>query len=266
MNPPAKLPISVCIISGNEAHRIGNTLKSVAGWAGEIVVVINEDVSDGTDKVVEAFGGKVFRETWKGFGRQKQSVVDKCAQPWVLNLDADEVVSPELQQEIRRLVAGGETRAAGHAAYSFPRCSFYCGRWIRHGDWYPDRQTRLWRRGQARWSTDIVHEKLEVDGAVGRLRGDLLHFSNESIDRHLLKIIPFSDRFVQQRKGRRVGAFGLLLRPAWRFFRAYFLRLGFLDGWQGGYIAYLNAFSAATRYAKLHEAETGKMTENQPTS
>jgi glycosyltransferase involved in cell wall biosynthesis len=253
MNPTAKLPVSVCIIAGNEAHRITRTLQSVAEWAGEIIVVINEDVSDGTDNVAAGFGAKIFREAWKGFGLQKQSAVEKCVQPWVLNLDADEVVSPQLRLEIQQLLPDAK-HCDAHAAYSFPRCSFYCGRWIRHGDWYPDRQIRLWRRGQARWSTAIIHEKLEVTGTIGRLHGDLLHFSNESINRHVQKIIPFSDEFVRQNAGHSPSLLALMVRPGWRFFRAYFLRLGFLDGWQGYYIACLNAFSAATRYAKVREA------------
>lgn len=241
------------MIAGNEAHRIRRTLASVAGWTSEIIIVLNDDVNDGTDKIAAEFGAKVFREPWKGFGPQKQSAVEKCTQSWVLNLDADEVVSPQLRLEIQQLLAD-EKRNAAHAAYSFPRCSFYCGRWIRHGDWYPDRQIRLWCRGQASWSTAIVHEKLEVAGAIGRLRGDLLHFSNESINQHVQKIIPFSDEFVRQRARQSPGLLTLMVRPGWRFFRAYFLRLGFLDGWQGYYIACVNAFSAATRYAKVLEA------------
>jgi glycosyltransferase involved in cell wall biosynthesis len=248
-----KLPISVCLIAGNEAHRIRPALDSVQGWTTEIIIVINVDMNDGTDKVAAGLGVKIFREPWKGFGPQKQSAVEKCTQPWVLNLDADEVVSPELRSEIQHLLAD-ENRRDAHAAYSFPRCSFYCGRWIRHGDWYPDRQIRLWHRGRARWSTAMIHEKLEVAGSIGRLRGDLLHFSNESINRHVQKIIPFSDEFVRQKFGCHPGLLELMVRPGWRFFRAYFLRCGFLDGWQGYYIACLNAFSAATRYAKVREA------------
>ncbi len=246
-------PISVCVIAGNEAHRIHRALASVADWTAEIVIVLNDTVNDHTDKIATQFGAKIFREPWKGFGRQKQSAVEKCTQPWVLNLDADEAVSPRLRREIQQLLADDKRRAT-HAAYSFPRCSFYCGRWIRHGDWYPDRQIRLWCRGQATWSPAIIHEKLQVTGTIGRLHGDLLHFSNASINQHVQKIIPFSDEFVRQKAGPPPGLLTMLLRPGWRFFRAYFLKRGFLDGWQGYYIACVNAFSAATRYAKVREA------------
>lgn len=254
MNPPSKLPVSVCIIAGNEAHRIGDTLKSVRDWTSEIVVVINDTVNDGTDRVVESFGGKAFREPWKGFLNQKNSASDKCSQPWLLNLDADEVVTPELQREIAAVIAQGRTACA---AYEFPRCAFYLGRWIRHGDWYPDRVLRLWQRGQARWGGIEPHTHLEVSGRVGRLRSDLLHYTNENIARHISKITFNQVDFVKRRRagGKPVNFLELSIRPAWRFIRAYILRLGFLDGWQGLYIAGLSAFSTLTKYAMVREAE-----------
>jgi glycosyltransferase involved in cell wall biosynthesis len=254
MNQSTALPISVCIIAGNEAHRIGGTLKSIHGWTREIIVVINDNVNDGTEKVVESFGGKVFREPWKGFLNQKNSASDKCTQSWLLNLDADEVVTPELRQEITAVVSRENPACA---AYEFPRCAFYCGRWIRHGDWYPDRVLRLWRRGSAKWGGIEPHTKLEVNGKVGRLRSDLLHFTNESIARQISKITLNHVDFVKRRRasGKSVGFFELAVRPPWRFLRAYFFRLGFLDGWQGFYIAKLSAFSTLTRYTMVREAE-----------
>jgi glycosyltransferase involved in cell wall biosynthesis len=249
-----KLPISVCMISGAEAHRIGRALESMAGWAGEIIVVLNQDVADGTEAIALRHGAKVFREPWKDFVAQKQSAAEKASQPWLLNLDADEVVPPALAQEITGVTLA---RAAPHAAYEFPRCTFYCGRWIRHGDWYPDRVLRLWQRGKARWTGQDPHAHLEVAGTVGRLRSDLLHQSNESIARQIAKITPYQTQFVQQRlaRGDSAGLFELAVRPGWRFLRAYLLRLGFLDGWQGFYIAALSSFSTLTRYALVREAE-----------
>jgi glycosyltransferase involved in cell wall biosynthesis len=249
-----RLPLSVCMISGAEAHRIGRALESVADWAGEILVVLNQEVADGTEEVARRHGARVFREPWKGFVGQKQSVAEKATQPWLLNLDADEVVPPALAQEIAGVVFA---QVAPHAAYEFPRCTFYCGRWIRHGDWYPDRVLRLWRRGAARWTGQDPHAHLEVKGTVGRLRSDLLHQSNESIARQISKITPYQVQFVQQRRtrGGSAGVFELGVRPGWRFLRGYFLRLGFLDGWQGFYIAALSSFSTLTRYALVREAE-----------
>lgn len=254
-----KLPISICIIAGNEAARIGRALESVAGWAAEIVVVLNDDVSDGTDKIASEFGANVFREPWKGHIAQKNSAAAKAKQPWILGLDSDEVVSSELQAEIQARFAQGNPPGS-IAAFCFPRCSFYCGRWIRHGDWYPDRQTRLWRRGAAQWGGVDPHDRLIVQGRVVRLQYNLHHFTNDSINAHIRKIIPFTDEYVRQQApaGTASKILGLTIRPLWRFVRAYFFRLGFLDGWQGLYIAWLNAFSTACKYAKMFEAEQTK--------
>lgn len=252
-----RLPISVCIVSGAEAHRIGAALESIASWTSEIVVVVDDRTTDGTDVVVEQFGGKVFREPWKGFIGQKNSAAEKSTQPWLLNLDADEAVSVPLRDEILRLFENPE-RFGRHTAYKFPRCTFYCGRWIRHGDWYPDRVLRLWKRGAARWVGEEPHARLDVDGTVGTLRCDLLHQTNENIERHIAKIAPYHADFVRARAaaGANVGLFELVVRPWWRFVRAYFIRLGFLDGWQGYYIARLSAFSTLSRYSMIREARS----------
>lgn len=249
---PKHLPVSVCVISGPEARRIGRALESVADWAAEIIVLLNEDVADGTDEIARRYGARVFREPWKGFIGQKNSVAQKAGQPWLLNLDADEVVTPELAREITATLGNS---ALPHAAYEFPRCTFYCGRWIRHGDWYPDRVLRLWRGGSARWAGEEPHARLEISGSIGRLRSDLHHFTNDNIAAHIRKIIPYSDDFVREHAGkpRSASLANLALRPLWRFFRAYFLRLGLLDGWQGYYIAFVSAFSVATKYARLRE-------------
>jgi glycosyltransferase involved in cell wall biosynthesis len=240
------------MISGPEAHRIGRALESLAGWAAEVILVLNQEVTDGTDAIAVRHGAKVFREPWRGFIGQKNSAAAKATQPWLLNLDADEVVTPELAAEIAATIG---TPSAPHAAYEFPRCTLYCGRWIRHGDWYPDRVLRLWRSGSARWAGEEPHARLAVNGSIGRLKSDLHHFTNDNIAAHIRKIIPYSDDFVRENAGKELatGFAGLAFRPFWRFFRAYFLRLGFLDGWQGYYIAWVSAFSVLTKYARLLE-------------
>jgi len=251
-----RLPISVCIIAGNEAHRIRRALESVAGWTSEIIVVLNDDVNDGTDKIAAEFGAKVFREPWRGYVAQKNSAAEKCTQSWLLNLDADEDVTPKLRAEIQRAIAAPDAPDA----FRFPRCTYFCGRWIRHGDWYPDRQTRLWRRGCARWAGGAIHEKLEVNGAIGNLRAELLHHTEETIDRYIAKICCYTEAFAHDaaQRRKRVRAFDFFVRPAWRFFRGYVLKLGFLDGWQGAYIAWTTAFYTATRYAKTRIAQDGQ--------
>lgn len=249
----SRLPISVCMVSAAEAHRIGKALGSVAGWTSEIIIILNEEVTDDTEKIGAAHGAKVIREPWKGMIAQKASVAAKATQDWILDLDADEVVSDELRDEIHRALSD-KSLNEDFAGFSYPRLSWYCGRWIRHGDWYPDRQNRLWRRGRAHWGGTDPHAKLIVDGEVRKLKGNLLHYSNDSINRQIEKIIPFSDEFMRHNLTRNGGGiFDLAIRPAWRFLRAYFFRLGFLDGWPGYYIAWLNAFSTVTRYVKIKE-------------
>jgi glycosyltransferase involved in cell wall biosynthesis len=247
------------MISGAEADRIGRALESVADWTGEIVVVLNEEVSDGTDRIAVSYGAKVFREPWKGHIAQKNSAVEKATQEWILGLDADEVVSLGLREEIQRTFQS-RSKLELFAAFSFPRLTRYGGRWIRHGDWYPDRKTRLWRNGLAEWGGIDPHDKLKVSGATGRLRNHLLHYTAENIDRQVAKIPAFCNDFVKhaQVTNRKAGWWDLAFRPAWRFVRCYFLRLGFLDGWQGYYIACMVAFQTATRYAKLREAQLPK--------
>ena len=250
-----RLPLSVCMIAGNEAHRIRRALDSISGWASEIIVVINDDVGDGTDRIAASSGAKVFREPWKGYVAQKNSAAQKAAAAWIFALDADEEVTPALREEIAAMLRNPES-GRFYAAFEFPRCSYYCGRWIRHGDWYPDRVTRLWRKGAATYVGHEIHERLDVRGKIGRLHSDLLHFSNESINWQLEKIGRYSDLFVRHclAMDRKATWLDLAVRPFWKFLRAYFFRLGFLDGWPGYYIAWLGAFSTVTRYAKVCEA------------
>lgn len=250
------LPISVCMIAGAEAGRIRRALESVTGWTAEIVVVLNEDVADGTDQFAEAAGARVFREPWKGYIGQKNSAAAKATQPWLLGLDADEEVSDALRQEIIATLTSPAAREP-FAAFSFPRCSRFCGRWIRHGDWYPDRTVRLWRRGRAEWAGQEPHARLEVRGRVGRLRGDLLHYTAVDLAHQVTKGLTYADYFVRQRRDApaRVGLLDLGLRPAWRFVRGYVLRRGFLDGWQGLAIARLAAFETFLKYARWREAQ-----------
>ncbi|HEY1490532.1 MAG TPA: glycosyltransferase family 2 protein [Verrucomicrobiae bacterium] len=261
MTAESSLPISVCLISGSEAHRIRRALESVAGWTREIVIVLNEDVADGTDKVAAEFGAKIFREPWKGYAAQKNSAAKKARQEWILSLDADESVSPQLRAEIIETFAPGNLPSQ-NAAYSFPRCTLHCGRWIRHGDWYPDRKVRLWQRNRAEWRGQSVHETVVVDGEVGRLKNDLWHYSMESLDHQIRKSITYSNLFVQQRleSGSGAGLLELWFRPWWRFVRGYILRRGFLDGWQGYVIARMVAHETFLRYAKVRAAQSGPET------
>jgi glycosyltransferase involved in cell wall biosynthesis len=248
------LPVSVCLVAGNEAHRIRPTIDSVKNWTSEIILAIDDKVTDGTDKIAESYGAKVFSQPWRGHAAHRNFASAHATQPWLLAIDADEVVSEKLRNEI---IAAFQNHGDGTlpAAYSFPRLSYFGGRWIHHGDWYPDRKVRLWRKAAGRWEGD-PHEKLVLQGDVIPLCADLFHYSNENIDQMLSKIGLVSSIFARQcqTRQRRTRWADLAIRPFWKFFRAYVLRLGFLDGWPGYFIAWVNAFSTVARYAKVIEA------------
>ncbi len=249
----ALLPLSVVIVARNEERNLPRCLASVRGWAAEIVVALNE-TTDGSEAAARAAGAVVHRLPWQGFRDTKNAAAALAAHPWILALDADEEVSPVLREELERFFAGDPARFAGAR---FPRKVWFIDRWITHGDWYPDLSLRLYHRGHARWGGDaFVHEKVECDGPVATLAGDLHHFSFPSLASHVAKINPFADLFVQQQqaKGGRFSAGAAVVRPLWRFFRAYVLRRGFLDGYPGFYIAWATAFGAFVRYSRLYEA------------
>ncbi len=236
-----ELNLSCCMISGAEAHRIRGALESVRGLASEIIVVLNEDVADGTDRIAGEYGAKVYREPWKGHIAQKNSAAEKASQPWILGLDADEVVSEELRAEIIRTLQD-PSKTSAFDAFEFPRLTRLEGRWIRHGDWYPDRQLRLWKRGHAHWGGINPHDHLQVDGKIGRLKSNLLHYTSESLDKMIAKIAPYSQAFVKNfhDSGKRPSILDLGFRPFYRFFRGYILKLGFLDGWQGYFLSLIH--------------------------
>ena len=246
------LPISVCIIASNEAQRIRRTLDSVAGWTAEIILAIDDKVTDGTDKIAASYGAKIISQPWRGHTVHREFASANASQPWLLAIDADEVITPELRNEIIRLFEQNKMNPPC-AACSFPRCTFYHGRWIRHGDWYPDRKVRIWRRDNGHWEGS-PHEKLVVQGRIERLRGDLLHYSLESLEQQIEKTISTADYFLQQceTRGRKVSLADVVFRPWWSFFRSYFLRGGFLNGWQGYVIAWMTAFYTFVRYTKVY--------------
>lgn len=249
------LPISVVIVARNEAQSLPRCLASVQGRVAEILVVLNHTTDD-SEAVVRRGGGRVLQTEWRGFRDTKNWALDQAAQPWALCLDADEEVSPALQNDLAAFFARPDRDT--FAGARFPRKVWFIDRWITHGDWYPDLSLRLIRRARARWGGDpFVHEKMEADGPVATLRGDLHHYSFPTLASHVAKINPFADLFVRQQQARGAG-FSLaaaVFRPGWRFLRAYVFKLGFLDGYPGFYIALATAFGALVRYSRLYEAE-----------
>jgi glycosyltransferase involved in cell wall biosynthesis len=247
------LPISVVIVARNEADNLPRCLASVRGWTAEQIVALN-GCTDASAQVARDAGAQVHEVEWRGFRDTKNAALSLAHQPWILCLDADEEVSTALRQEIERFFAEGHDRL--HAGARFPRKVWFLNRWITHGDWYPDHNLRLVQSGRARWGGDaFVHEKLECEGPVATLRGDLHHYSFPSLASHVAKINPFAELFVQAQRarGRHFSLAAAIFRPGWRFFRAYVVRAGFLDGFPGFYIAIATAFGAFVRYSRLYE-------------
>jgi glycosyltransferase involved in cell wall biosynthesis len=249
------LPLSVVIIARNEAHNLPRCLASVRGWVAEIVVLLN-GTTDGSRNVAERHGATVYEAEWRGYRDTKNLALSKAAQPWALALDADEEVSPALRGGIEAFFRRSDRGT--FAGARFPRKVWFIDRGITHGDWYPNLSLRLLCLGRARWGGDeFVHERVEADGPVATLTGDLLHHSFPTLNSHVAKINLFADLFVKQQAARG-GRFSLataIFRPGWRFFRAYVLKLGFLDGYPGFYIAWATAFGAFVRYTRLYELE-----------
>lgn len=240
------MSLSVIVITKNEAHSIGQCLESVS-WADEIIVV-DSGSTDDTVKISESFGAKVHAADWPGFGMQKNRALDLATGNWVLSLDADEMVTPELKQDILEAISKGSS-----AAYSFPRSSSYCGRFMRHSGWWPDRVTRLFRRGSARFSEDLVHEKLIVEGGVAELSSPLIHVAFSDLEEVLQKVDRYSTAGARMlaKKGRKASLSTAIAHGCWSFFRTYFLKAGFLDGKEGFMLAVSNAEGTYYRYLKL---------------
>lgn len=248
-SPDATQPrVSAILITRNEAHNLPDCLAGL-DWCDE-VIVLDCGSTDGTQRLAREAGARVeVRPDWPGFGPQKNRALDLARGDWVLSVDADERVTPELAAEIRSTIA----RPDALSAYSVPRLSSYCGRFMRHGGWYPDRVVRLFRRGTARFSDDVVHESVQADGPIGRLRHDLLHISYRSFDDVLDKMNRYSSAGAAKllARGRRGGVASAFAHGLWAFLRAYLVRLGFLDGRLGFVLACGIAHETWYRYLKL---------------
>ena len=246
----SRLPLSVVIITRNAASQLAACLESAA-FADETLVV-DSGSEDGTTALAAARGARVLQQAWLGFGRQKQFAVEAAAHDWVLCLDADERVSEALRASILAALA-----APAAQAYAMARCNRFMGRWLKHGEGYPDWSLRLFDRRHARWSDDPVHEKVLAAGPVARIAGDLLHDSAESLERYLEKQNRYTSTQAQALfdAGKRAGAAQLLLSPLLRFIKFYLLRLGFLDGIPGLVHIVIGCCNSFHKYAKLMALE-----------
>ena len=246
--------LSVILITHNEAGHIAACLASVA-FADEWIVVDSAS-SDDTAERARRLGAQVFDfADWPGFGAQKQRALDRATGRWVLAIDADERVTPELRDEIRGLA----TRGFAHAGYRIPRLAFYLGHWIKGTDWWPDPQLRLFDRRRGRWQGGLIHESVRVDGSVGRLRARMEHFSYDDISDHLATIDRYTTLWAEQaqQEGRRSGPLDPAAAALWAFFRNYVVRRGLLLGEAGLTVSALNSYYTYVKLAKLRERRNG---------
>ncbi len=256
---PSPRRLSVILITRNEAANIGACLASVA-FADEIVVVDNGS-TDATAELARAAGARVIdAPDWPGFGPQKNRALDATTGDWVLSIDADERVTPALAREIEAVLAASGPAASAAAgpeactAYQVPRLTQFCGQWIRHCGWTPDHVTRLFRRGTARFSDDLVHERLLPTGTVGTLRSQLLHYSYPTPAHYWRKLQQYSQAWAEQRhaRGQKTSMVRAALAGVVAFVRSYFFRLGFLDGAMGFAVCAMQAQGAFGKYFSLY--------------
>lgn len=244
--------LSVVVITHDEEERLRRCLTSVV-WADEIVVV-DSGSEDKTLEIAREFTDHVVVREWEGFARQKNAAIERARGEWILSLDADEEVSPELAAEIRRVIA-----APAADGFALPRRNIFWGRWVRHGLLYPDWQVRLFRRGRGRFVERSVHESVEIDGPVARLAAPLVHHSYRDVADFLTRTNRYTSLAADEwvRSGRPIRAVDLVLRPIGRFLSMYVVHAGFLDGWRGFLLAVLYAYYVFVRCAKVWERVRG---------
>jgi glycosyltransferase involved in cell wall biosynthesis len=243
--------ISATLITFNEASRLEAALQSVS-WADEVVVV-DSGSTDGTAEIARRLATRVEVCTWPGYAAQKNFAASICAHDWVLSLDADERVGPELADALRAWRA--ESPSA--AGYRVARVSHYLGRWIRTTDWYPDWQLRLYDRRRGAWHAARVHESVRVDGPVGTLPGELRHHPYRDVSDHLRRIDQYTTLAALELRdrGRRAGTAAILTQPCAAFLRNYVLRRGFADGRVGLIVSLLNSYYVLLKFVKLMEIQ-----------
>lgn len=246
------MKISFCLITLNEEDNLPRCLRSCADLADEIIV-LDSGSTDGTERIARKFGARWQHQDWLGYVGQKNKVVSMAKNPWVFSLDADEELSPVLRDEIK-LFRRVEP-ATDRSGFSMPRCVFYEGKWIRHGDWYPDRLVRLFRRDRVRFVGGKVHERLEVDGRIVSLHGELCHHSFKDAADHWARCQKYARLWAetQHEEGQTAGPLAPYGHAAFRWLRGYIFRRGFLDGRRGWRIAGLSAREVFLKYRLLRQ-------------
>lgn len=255
-----RIPLTACIITKDEERSLPACLESVS-FADEIIVVDSHS-KDATRRIASEFRGRtlegaevaprVIERDWPGHVEQKNFAIDQASNEWVLALDADERVTPELRSEIVDVISGGAPPCDG---YSMPRRTWYLGRWILSSGWYPDRKLRLFRRSKGRWGGINPHDRVRLDGREGRLRGHLDHYSYRDISDHVRKIDLFTGISAREKaeRGTSWGLLRLVAQPPLAFLESYVVRRGFREGTAGFIVAALNGYYVFLKYAKLWE-------------
>jgi glycosyltransferase involved in cell wall biosynthesis len=245
--------VTVTVITRDEAGNIAAALQSVS-WADEIVVV-DSGSTDDTVAIARKLATRVEVRDWPGYGAQKNYAAGIASNDWILSLDADERVSPELAREIRELLAG----VPAARGYRIPRVAWYLGRWIRSTDWYPDYQLRLYDRRAGKWNSRRVHESVALEGVPGQLRHELHHYAYRDLSHHLATIDRYTTLAAEQwlAEGRTTNSFELFFHPRFAFIRNYLLRGGIKDGAPGLLVSKLNSYYVFLKLAKLWELQHG---------
>lgn len=243
--------ISAVVITKNEERNITRCIQSLQNVADEIVVVDSLS-TDNTKAICLEYGVRFIEQEWLGYGEQKNFGNRVASYDYILSLDADEELSPQLQKAVLAVKDSWT-----HDAYSFNRLNVYCGKPIKHCGWYPDKKIRLWDRRKGEWDKAEVHELLDLQQGttVKHLKGDIVHYTYVTISQHIEKIQKYSDLWVKKavRRNKKVGFFKLLIAYPWHFFASYVIRLGFLDGAYGLIVCRMIAYEAFLKYSKLYQ-------------
>ncbi len=244
--------LSVVVITLNEEKNLKRCLQSVKDIADEILVV-DSFSKDNTVAIAEQFGAKVITQSFLGFGAQKNFATEQAAHHWVLSLDADEALSPELCQSILDVKENPV-----YPAYRLSRLTNYCGKWIRHCGWYPDKKVRLYNKTKGNWQGERIHEHWELYDAneqIGNLTGDLLHYSYYSISDHISQIEKFTEMSAKEaaEQGKDCSVMKIWFVPKWNFFKDFILKLGVLDGYYGYLVCKFSAYASMIKYNKIRQ-------------
>ncbi|MFH2094784.1 MAG: glycosyltransferase family 2 protein [Bacteroidota bacterium] len=254
MGCPVK--ISAVIITFNEERNIERCIRSLEGIADEIVV-LDSFSTDNTKNICGQLGVKFLQHPFDGHIEQKNRAVTHASSPYILSLDADEALSDKLKTSILYVKENWE-----YDGYIFNRMTNYCGKWIKHCGWYPDRKLRLWDSRKGKWTGENPHDRYELNQAcsIQQLKGDLLHYSYYSISQHIRQVDSFTDIAAKAwfERGKRAGIMSILYKPFWKFLRDYYFRLGILDGYYGFVICMISSHATFLKYAKIRELQKTK--------